>query len=121
MKSGIHPGLVTITVKDVLSKSPNLMVDVKRPILISLSEEKLCQLKMIKEEMEVFQSRNDNILESQGNSERSLPFTSVDVTTSQIMCKYDFKNNNFTLVIHPSCFGPTVHCLGPKYALLVFL
>ena len=58
VKSGIHPGLVTVTVKDVLSKSPNLMVDVKRPILISLSEEKLCQLKMIKEEMEVFQSRN---------------------------------------------------------------
>lgn len=95
VKSGIHPGLVTVTVKDVLSKSPNLMVDVKRPILISLSEEKLCQLKMIKEEMEVFQSRNDNILESPGNSERRLPFTSVDVTTSQIMCKYDFKNNNF--------------------------
>ena len=97
---GIHPGLVTACVTDLLSKSPSLMASVKRPVMLSLSEERFTQLKQLRDDMAAYTSGEGvTCVPEERQNQKMLLFKEICLETSQIMCKYDFKHNSFQHLI----------------------
>ena len=99
-KSGIHPGLLTVTLTDLLSRSPSLAAIIKRPVMLSLSEERFTQIKKLQDEMSAFNSSDDEtvVIPEEQQSKKFL-FKEVGLETSQILCKYEFKHKSLQHIV----------------------
>ena len=91
-KSGVHPTLIKVTINDVLSPVMSVSCVLEKPVSLNMSEERYRQGLKLLEEMQPFlvKTKPADAVEAD-NYASGFFLKEINVKTSQVMLKYDFK------------------------------
>ena len=91
-KSGVHPTLIKVTINDVLSTVMSVSCVLEKPVSLNMSEERYRQGLKLLEEMQPFlvKTKPADAVEAD-NYASGFFLKEINVKTSQVMLKYDFK------------------------------
>ena len=100
-KSGISPSLISVSFSDIISDSVSISCKISRPILLAAGEERISQMVKFYNEIAPFlqSHEKDKMISKDVKVNRGFLIKDVNVDSSQILCRYEWKINNVPYTI----------------------